>query len=242
MSGAAQKSSVFWKVSTRCHASERNTRRATNLLFGRALPVSAAGGQDPRSSEAAMSEKPEGTAGGSAYAAEDGGDNPEQESSGSYATTEAEQVPGLKPALREARHRLEESAERGAERLTESALNTGEQLGQALSAAAKSLRDKESWLAGPAQELAQSVQRLTARGLGSPAEMKARLGDFARLHPAWALAGAVVLGFGAARLLKSGGEAEPAAAHEPSSEEQQSGRSETPDAVPGTQSGGYAHG
>jgi hypothetical protein len=189
-----------------------------------------------------MSEKTGSTAGGSALAGEDGGDNPEQESPGSYATSEAEQDQGLKPALRRARDRLEEGAEHEAERLSQNALNTGEQLGHALSAAASSLREEASWLAGPAQDLAQSVERLTARGLGSPAEMKARLTDFARRHPAWALAGVVALGFGAARLLKSGAEAETRPTREASPKEQQAGRSETPEAVAGAEMGGYAHG
>jgi hypothetical protein len=152
----------------------------------------------------------------------------------------------LKPALRRARHALEEGVERQAQHLQERARNTGEQISEALGAAAKTLDGDQSWLAGPAQDLAQSVRRLTARGLGSPAEMKARVTDFARRHPAWALAGAVAVGFAAARFLKTTSSASDSdhhrfVDHDPN-EAEEAGLAERPDAVPGAQSGERFHG
>ena len=151
----------------------------------------------------------------------------------------------LRPALQRARHAIEEGVERQAQNLQERARNTGEQISDAIGAAARRLDHDESWLAGPAQDLAQSVQRLTARGLGSPAEMKERVVDFARRHPAWALAGAVAVGFAAVRFLKAtgsgGGSASSGEHHRftdrDESDAQQAGLAERPDAVQGAARG-----
>ena len=145
----------------------------------------------------------------------------------------------LKPALQRARHALEEGVERQAQHLQERARNTGQQISQALGAAAQTLNSEQSWLAGPAQDLAQSVRRLTAQGLGSPSEMKARVTDFARRHPAWALAGAVAVGFAAARFLKTTSSSSDSDHHRfvDHDEEEEAGRAERPDAVSGAPSG-----
>lgn len=159
----------------------------------------------------------------------------------------------LKPVLERAKHALEDGVERQARHLQDRARNTGDQISEALGAAARTLRSDESWLAAPAQDLAQSVRRLTARGLGSPAEMKQRITDFARQHPAWALAGAVAIGFAAARFLKTGSNSsahdeqgastddrqnDDFAQHQP----EEAGLAERPEAVPGAPAGGSFHG
>ena len=150
----------------------------------------------------------------------------------------------LKPALQRARHALEEGVERQAQHLQERARNTGEQISEALGAAAQRLDSEQSWLAAPAQDLAQSVRRLTAQGLGSPAEMKARVTDFARRHPAWALAGAVAIGFVAARFLKTTSSSSKSDRHRfvDRDEDEEAGRAERPDAVQGMESGERFHG
>jgi len=209
-----------------------------------------------------MSDKPRTETQGSAYRSDDdrqqqSGDTQQQYSTDQYGNAQRGTDQGgsegddgregaLKPALQRARHALEEGVERQAQHLQERARNTGEQLSEALGAAAQALGSEQSWLAGPAQDLAQSVRRLTARGLGSPAEMKARVTDFARRHPAWALAGAVAVGFAAARFLKTTSTSSDSDQHRlvdhDRNEDEEAGRAERPEAVPGAQSGERFHG
>ncbi|HKY95443.1 MAG TPA: hypothetical protein VJL84_09060 [Kiloniellales bacterium] len=149
----------------------------------------------------------------------------------------------LKPALQRARHALEEGVERQAQHLQERARNTGEQISEALGAAARTLSSEQSWLAGPAEDLAHSVRRLTARGLGSPGEMKARVTDFARRHPAWTLAGAVAIGFAAARFLKTTSTSRDSEQHRfADRDSEETGRAERPEAVLGAQAEERFHG
>lgn len=161
----------------------------------------------------------------------------------SHGDERSGQEGALKPALQRARHALEEGVERQAQHLQDRARNTGEQISEALGAAARTLSGDQSWLAGPAQDLAQSVRRLTSQGLGTPAEMKARVTDFARRHPAWTLAGAVAIGFVAARFLKTTGSAPDSDHHRfVDREQEESGMAERPDAVPGAQHESRYHG
>lgn len=178
------------------------------------------------------------------YSTDQQGDDQGRERSGDQGAEERDgQERALKPALQRARHALEEGVERQAKHLQERARNTGEQISEALGAAAKTLDHDQSWLAGPAQDLAQSVRRLTAQGLGSPAEMKARVTDFARRHPAWTLAGAVAIGFVAARFLKTTGGASDSDHHRFIDRENAEGSlAERPGAVPGAQSEERFHG
>jgi hypothetical protein len=95
-------------------------------------------------------------------------------------------------------------------------MNTVGDVAEALDAAAGSLRGKEPWLADATEDLSQNVRHFAEGGRSkSFDELRHDLEGIARRNPTLFMMGALAIGVGVSRLLKSAPPAEPPPQTEP---------------------------